>query len=141
MVDLYKISQKVLEHFNQNLTSVNNSKIVIGIAMIMFNLGSKYIILDISKNQEQFFKNIIIRRLTLFCIFFVATRDIFISLLLTAVFIVLAFGLFNQDSKYCILSNSFYDTTFTKDEYEMSKTIISEYEKSNPNLKFCDNKY
>ena len=108
--------------------------------MIMFNLGSKYIIMDISKNQEQFFKNIIIRRLTLFCIFFVATRDVFISLVLTAVFVVLAFGLFNQDSTYYILSNSFYDNTYTKDEYEMSKTIISEYEKTNPNLDFCNNK-
>ena len=139
-MDFIKTGGKSLNYINSYLTNVNSSKITIGIAMIMFNLGSKYIIMDISKNQEQFFKNIIIRRLTLFCIFFVATRDVFISLVLTAVFIVLAFGLFNQDSKYCILSNSFYDNTYTKDEYEMSKTIISEYEKTNPNLDFCNNK-
>jgi hypothetical protein len=139
-MDLIKTGSKSFNYINSYLTNVNSSKITIGIAMIMFNLGSKYIIMDISKNQEQFFKNIIIRRLTLFCIFFVATRDIFISLVLTAVFVVLAFGLFHQDSKYCILSNSFYDNTYTKDEYEMSKTIISEYEKTNPNLDFCNNK-
>lgn len=139
-MDFIKTGGKSLNYINSYLTNVNSSKITIGIAMIMFNLGSKYIIMDISKNQEQFFKNIIIRRLTLFCIFFVATRDVFISLVLTAVFVVLAFGLFNQDSKYCILSNSFYDNTYTKDEYEMSKTIISEYEKTNPNLDFCNNK-
>ena len=135
-----KTGGKSLNYINSFLTNINSSKITIGIAMIMFNLGSKYIIMDISKNQEQFLKNIIIRRLTLFCIFFVATRDIFVSLILTAVFVVLAFGLFNQDSKYCILSNSFYDNIYTKDEYEMSKTIISEYEKTNPNLDFCNNK-
>lgn len=139
-MDFIKTGGKSLNYINSYLTNVNSSKITIGIAMIMFNLGSKYIIMDISKNQEQFFKNIIIRRLTLFCIFFVATRDVFVSLVLTAVFVVLAFGLFNQDSKYCILSNSFYDNTYTKDEYEMSKTIISEYEKTNPNLDFCNNK-
>ena len=138
-MDIFKTG-KSFNYINSYLTNVNSSKITIGIAMIMFNLGSKYIIMDISKNQEQFFKNIIIRRLTLFCIFFVATRDVFISLVLTAIFVVLAFGLFNQDSKYCILSNSFYDNTYTKDEYEMSKTIISEYEKTNPNLDFCNNK-
>lgn len=138
-MDIFKTG-KSFNYINSYLTNVNSSKITIGIAMIMFNLGSKYIIMDISKNQEQFFKNIIIRRLTLFCIFFVATRDVFISLVLTAIFVVLAFGLFNQDSKYCILSNSFYDNTYTKEEYEMSKTIISEYEKTNPNLDFCNNK-
>lgn len=139
-MDLFKTGSKSFSYINSYLQNVNSSKISIGIAMIMFNLGSKYIIMDISKNQEQFFKNIIIRRLTLFCIFFVATRDMFVSLILTAIFVVLAFGLFNQDSKYCILSNTFYDNTFTKDEYEMSKTIISEYEKTNPNLNFCNNK-
>lgn len=139
-MDLIKTGSKSFSYVNSYLQNVNSSKISIGIAMIMFNLGSKYIIMDISKNQEQFFKNIIIRRLTLFCIFFVATRDIFVSLILTAIFVVLAFGLFNQDSKYYILSNSFYDNTYTKDEYEMSKTIISEYEKINPNLDFCNNK-
>ena len=139
-MDFINTGGKSLNYINSFLTNINSSKITIGIAMIMFNLGSKYIIMDISKNQEQFLKNIIIRRLTLFCIFFVATRDIFVSLILTAVFVVLAFGLFNQDSKYCILSNSFYDNIYTKDEYEMSKTIISEYEKTNPNLDFCNNK-
>ena len=139
-MDLIKTGSKSFSYVNSYLQNVNSSKISIGIAMIMFNLGSKYIIMDISKNQEQFLKNIIIRRLTLFCIFFVATRDIFVSLILTAIFVVLAFGLFNQDSKYYILSNSFYDNTYTKDEYEMSKTIISEYEKINPNLDFCNNK-
>ena len=139
-MDFIKTGGKSLNYINSFLTNINSSKITIGIAMIMFNLGSKYIIMDISKNQEQFLKNIIIRRLTLFCIFFVATRDIFVSLILTAVFVVLAFGLFNQDSKYCILSNSFYDNIYTKDEYEMSKKIISEYEKTNPNLYFCNNK-
>lgn len=139
-MDIFKTGSKSFSYVNSYLQNVNSSKISIGIAMIMFNLGSKYIIMDISKNQEQFFKNIIIRRLTLFCIFFVATRDMFVSLILTAIFVVLAFGLFNQDSKYYILSNTFYDSTYTKDEYEMSKTIISEYEKTNPNLDFCNNK-
>lgn len=135
-----KGSVDIFEYLMTNLKNVNNSKVFVGIAMIIFNIGSKYIVLDISKNHEQFFKNIIIRRITLFCIFFVATRDVFVSLVLTAVFVILAFGLFNQDSKYCILSKSFYDSTYTKDEYEMSKKIIYEYEKQYPKLSYCNNK-
>jgi hypothetical protein len=118
---------------------LNSSKIFIGIAMIVFNIGSKYLVIDVSKNQEQFFKNSIIRRITIFCIFFVATKDIITSLILTAVFVVLAQGLFHNNSKFYILKKSFYDNVYTKDEYEMSKTIITEYEKEHPNHKFCKN--
>ena len=120
--------------------SLNSSKILIGIAMIVFNIGSKFLVIDMSKSQQQFFKNIIIRRITLFCIFFVATRDIGISLILTATFIIIAFNIFNEDSKYSVLSkNTFYDNIYTKEEYEMSKKIITEYEKENNHLKFCKN--
>lgn len=129
-----------LDKYFSMFDSLNSSKILIGIAMIVFNIGSKFLIIDISKSQQQFFKNIIIRRLTLFCIFFVATRDIGISLILTATFIIIAFNIFNEDSKYSVLSkNSFYDNIYTKEEYEMSKKIITEYEKENNHLKFCKN--
>lgn len=129
-----------LDKYFSLLNSLNSSKVLIGIAMIVFNLGSKFLVIDMSKTQQQFFKNIIIRRLTLFCIFFVATRDIGVSLILTATFIVIAFNIFNEDSKYSVLSkNSFYDNIYTKEEYEMSKTIITEYEKENKHLNFCKN--
>jgi hypothetical protein len=119
--------KKVNDFFNK----MNSSKLMIGFAMIIFNIGSKYLILDMSKTQEKFFKNIIIRRLTLFCIFFVATRDMMSSLILTAVFVVLAHGVFNEESKFSVLPNSFYDTSYTKEEYEMSKKIIQNYENKN----------
>jgi len=129
-----------LDKYNYIFDSLNSSKILVGVAMIIFNIGSKFLIIDISKSQQQFFKNIIIRRLTLFCIFFVATRDIVISFILTATFIILAFNIFNEDSKFSVLSkNTFYDNIYTKEEYEMSKKIITEYEKENKHLKFCKN--
>ena len=128
------------DKYNSLFNSLNSSKILVCIAMIVFNIGSKFLVIDMSKSQQQFFKNIIIRRVTLFCIFFVATRDIGISLILTATFIILAFNIFNEDSKFSVLSkSSFYDNIYTKEEYEMSKKIITEYEKENKSLKFCKN--
>lgn len=109
---------------------INNNKLLLGITMILFNMGSKYLILDLSKNQEQFLKSTIVRRLTLFSIFFIATHDLVTSLILTASFVVIAQGIFNQDSRLYILP-SYYDTEYTKDEYEMSKKIIKGYEAAN----------
>ena len=120
------------------MNRINSNKFFIGIAMILFNIGSKYLVIDISKTQEQFFKHVIIRRLTLFCIFFVATRDLVTSFILTAAFVVMVFGIFNDESKFSIVkSKTFYDTKYTKAEYDMSKTIIREYEKKYPGLQFC----
>lgn len=121
--------------------SLNSSKLLIGISMIIFNIGSKFLVIDMSKTQEQFFKNVLVRRITLFCIFFVATRDIFISLILTASFVILAYGLFNENSSFYLLpKNSFYDNIYTKEEYEISKRIVKGYEKENKvKNSFCKN--
>lgn len=133
-------------HFNVDnvktlFQSLNSSKLLIGISMIIFNIGSKFLVIDMSKTQEQFFKNVLVRRITLFCIFFVATRDIFISLILTASFVILAYGLFNENSSFYLLpKNSFYDNIYTKEEYEISKRIIIGYEKENKvKNSFCKN--
>ena len=115
------------------MDSLNSNKYLLGVCMILFNLGSKYLILDISKSQEVFLKNVVIRRITLFSIFFVATRDVIKSLILTAVFVVLALGIFHENSKYNILTASFYDSIYTKEEYEMAKLIVKSVEEKNDN--------
>lgn len=121
---------------------LNTNKYLAGIAMIMFSIGSRYIVIDMSKNTETLLKTKIMRRLTLFSIFFVGTRDVFASLILTSVFLVITMGLFNEDSGYCIIPKSFEDNVFTPEEYAMSKRIINEYEKINKiekGKRYCNN--
>ena len=62
--------------------------------MIVLNLGSKYITLELSESQDELFKNKIIRRFLVFTVVFVATRDIFVSLIITGIFVILVSGLF-----------------------------------------------
>lgn len=107
----------------------NNNKYLAGIAMIMFNIGSRYLVVDMNKNTENILKTKIMRRVTLFSIFFIGTRDLIASFILTGIFIIMTMGLFNEDSKYCLLPKEFKDNVFTKEEYEFSKRIIKEYEK------------
>jgi hypothetical protein len=125
----------VFDNLQETVKTLNTSKLMLGISMLLFNIGSKYLSLDLANNQEHYLKSTIARRITLFCIFFVATHDIFISFGLTAVFVVLATGLFNQDSILYILP-SYYDSEYTKKEYEMSKLIIKEYEKNMKKKKY-----
>jgi hypothetical protein len=71
--------------------------------MILLNIGSKYIVMELSDTHEEFFNNVIIRRIIVFTVVFTATRDIITSLILTGVFILLVSGLFNEDSKFSVL--------------------------------------
>jgi len=110
-----------------NMNKMNSNKYLAGIALLMLNLGSKYLIIDISKSTEQLLKLTIIRRFTLFSIFFIATRNILISLILTAVFIVFSSGLFNDNSKFCILPKKLKQIDIEPKEYQKALEIVEKY--------------
>ena len=114
----------------QKINSLNQSKVFAGILMILMNLGSKYISLELSETQEEFLSNIIIRRIVVFVVAFIATRDIIISLVLTGAFILLVSGLFNDNSDLCIIKKNNPQTKIiTKDDILKAKKIIKKYEK------------
>ena len=85
------------------IQSLNNSKFFAGLIMIMLNIGSKYITIKLSKNQENYLRNSIGHQLLVFSICWMGTRDIITSLILTGIFIVLTQHLFNEDSYFCVL--------------------------------------
>lgn len=128
MISTNQVFRIIQAQFDKVSVFTNENKFFLGLTMILFNLGSKYIVMDISKSHEMFLKSTIIRRLTIFCMFFVATRDLFVSLKLTSVFIILALGIFNEKSSMSVLPASLFDETVTKEEYELAKDLISKYE-------------
>ena len=107
--------------------SLNQSKYFAGIMMIVLNLGSKYITLELSETQDELFKNKIIRRFLVFTVVFVATRDIFVSLIITGIFIILVSGLFNENSYYSILTKPVI-SQITEEEYRQAIKIVKSYE-------------
>tara|TARA_Y100000389_G_scaffold61480_1_gene57532 strand:- start:258 stop:644 length:387 start_codon:yes stop_codon:yes gene_type:complete len=123
------ISPKGIQaQFEKVSSFANQNKFFLGLTMILFNLGSKYIVMDISKSHEMFLKSTIIRRITIFCMFFVATRDLFVSLTCTSIFIILALGIFNEKSSLTVLPASLFDDTVTEEEYKLAKDLIAQYE-------------
>ena len=92
---------------NIYLKHINESKILIGIAMILLNIGSKYVDFKFTKTQEQMLRNGIAREILIFTIVFMGTRDILYAILLTAAFIVLSDYIFNEKSEYCLVTDKF----------------------------------
>jgi len=91
--------QQVLNY----LGYLNNSKFFAGLVMIMLNIGSKYVTIELSKSQEAYLKNSVGRQLLIFAISWMGSRDILIALALTAIFTVLTDHLFNEESPMCVI--------------------------------------
>ena len=51
-----------------SIDSVNGSRFFAGLIMIMMNIGSKYVNLKLSKNQEEFLRGAIARQILIFSI-------------------------------------------------------------------------
>lgn len=73
----------------------------------MMNIGSRYIQVKFSKSQEAFMKNNIVREVLIFAVCWMATRDLYLSIILTTCFYILTEYIFNEDSKFCVLPDKY----------------------------------
>ncbi len=98
-------SPSLFTYFLQHIYSLNSNKYFAGLIMLIMNIGSKYITLELSKSQEDYIKYALGRQILVFSILWMGTRDIIIALVLSCLFILFADYLFNDNSKYCIINN------------------------------------
>lgn len=74
------------------LTALNDNKFFLGIMLLVLNLGSRHLVDEFSANPEEYNRNLILRRFAVFAVCFVGTRDIIVSILLTAAFVIISTG-------------------------------------------------
>jgi hypothetical protein len=84
------------------MTSINTNPYFIGLMMLLLNLGGRFLSLEISKEQEKFLSQPMVRRFFLFAVLFVATRNIVIAAGLAFIVILLLGYLFNENSSLCM---------------------------------------
>ena len=75
------------------LEVLNNSKFFLGIMLIILNIGSRYLVDEFSTDPDEYNRNLVMRRIAVFAVCFVGTRDLVTSLLLTAGFIIISQGI------------------------------------------------
>lgn len=78
----------MLEYIN----SVTASPFFIGIMILLLNIGSRFITHELSHDDKEYSQNILLRRLAIFAVCFLGTRDVVVSVILTAAFVILAGG-------------------------------------------------
>lgn len=80
----------------------NTNPYFIGIMMLILNLGGRFISLEVTKKQEQFLQLPWVRRILIFTVLFVATRNIWVAFWATVTVVLFLGYLFNENSALCI---------------------------------------
>ena len=106
------------------IDNLNENKFFIGIMMILVTIGGRYIITELSETQKQLIHEPIIKKIFIFCAFFMATRDIQCALILTILFVLIVGGLFDGDVFFMTKKEDEKYDTITNDK--KIDTIIEE---------------
>ena len=106
-----KKTKKVINQphiFNQLLNSLNTNKFFAGIIIILLNIGSKVINVQLSKSAEEYLKMSVSQQILVFAMSWMGTRDIVASLILTFIFVIISQYLLNEESMYCIIPKKYH---------------------------------
>jgi len=127
---------KALEYAHKHVQHVNNSKIFAGLMIIILNIASKFVNFKFSKSIEMYLKHTFSKQVLVFAIAWMGTRDIYIAILITIIFIIFMDYIFNEDSMFCCLPESFtnYHLELDKvsdDDIKKAKEVLAKAEEQN----------
>jgi hypothetical protein len=119
----------MFEYINQNVLAMNQSKIFAGIVIIILNISSKFVTIKLSKPMEGYLKYTFSRDILVFAMAWMGTRDIYTALFITLLFTICANFLFNEQSQFCCLPESFvtqHSEAFDSQQPEITSQQIAD---------------
>ena len=112
--------------FEATLTKIATSPYALAVAIFLINLGGRFLPMEITKEQEKFLNQPWFRRIIIFVIFFLATRN-FITASWMSLLVILCVGyLFNENSSLCILKGGITGTACKAKGLKESVGLTSE---------------
>jgi len=119
-----------------SLKALNNNTYLSGILILLLNIGSKFVTIELSPNQEAFIRNNIGRQLLIFSMVWVGTKDLYVSFILTGIFLILTNFLLNEHSNFCIIPERMIhkidtnnDGFISDEELDMAMKVLSKAKK------------
>ena len=101
--------------------TLTNDKLYFGIIIIIINILSKNVSLELSPLQKKFFNNIYIRQIIIFTIIFMGTKDLKVSFVLTGTFYILSSHLLHEESRLSLLPNTLKESVDSNNDGEVSQ--------------------
>ena len=88
---------KFVDSVKDSFSCINENKYIIGLTMIMLNIGARFIIDELDDDLRKIISNTVVRRVVIFCSFFMATKDLFTAVVLTIIFVILINEVFAKE--------------------------------------------
>ena len=110
------------------LPILNNNKIIWGITMLLLNMGSKYVMADLGKIHEKVLTNEIVKKIIIFSMFFVATRDFLTAFILSVFYVLLIDGVFHENRNFSLVTSKTIEVKVTEEQYKKAQETIHMYE-------------
>jgi len=89
--------EKWIDSTKESLSCINENKYIIGLTMIMLNIGARFIIDELDDDLRKVISNTVVRRVVIFCSFFMATKDLFTATVLTIIFVIMINEVFAKE--------------------------------------------
>lgn len=83
-----------------------NNKFLIGIIMIIINIGARFIVNELNEEQLKIVNSTYVRRIIIYLVVFMATRDIFITIIIGTITILIIKEFFNNESENSLIKNT-----------------------------------
>lgn len=131
------IASEIYDYLSNTSSVFDNSKIFAGFMLLIMNISTKYVKFQLSPSVESFFKNSFGMELLVFIMLWIGTKNLLISLALTAVFIIVFNFLLNEKSQFSILPESFTqyynglnngspNVTISEEEIKNAKRVLQQ---------------
>ena len=132
----WKSFGSMLQYVHNNITSLNQSKVFAGLIIITLNISSKFVSIKLSKSMEAYLKYTFSRDILIFAMAWMGTRDIYVALFMTLLFSLCMNYLFNEESSFCCLPETFTDyhtqmmdsSPVSEEEASKAKDVLAKYE-------------
>jgi hypothetical protein len=112
---------------SETVAMLHTSPYVAGIIMLFLNAGTSFLMQDIGPVAHAVFQHKWTRRLVFFAIFFTATRNLYISIVLTLLFVLIVDGFMNPHSRYYLVPRSMATTTEREARFRRNVRVLYDH--------------
>jgi hypothetical protein len=92
-----------LDPISATIATLNTNPYLIGIFMLLLNLGGRFLSLELTKKQEAFLQSPWIRPVIFFVVIFIATRNLVAAFWVTLLFFFVIWVVANENSPFCMI--------------------------------------
>jgi len=97
----------MIEIVHNNVLALNKSTYFLALMILILNIGSKYLDLNIGYTMQQLLATTAMKILIIFTMIYTATRDVYLSLGLSLVFWFMMEYVLHEESELCLIPHKY----------------------------------